>query len=36
MSNSDKNITIRPENNQAAQPSIVYTGFDNNPITLTV
>lgn len=36
MANSDKNITIRPETNAAAQPSVVYTGFDNNPITLTV
>ena len=36
MANSDKDIRISPNNNQAGQPSIEFTGFDNDPITLTV
>lgn len=36
MANSDKNISIRPETNTGSLPSITYTGFDNNPITLSV
>lgn len=36
MANADKNINIRPETNTGSLPSITYTGFDNNPITLSV
>jgi hypothetical protein len=36
MANSDKNITITPQRDAAGLPSIVYTGFDNNPITQNV
>lgn len=36
MANSDKNIRIRPETNTSSLPNITYTGFDNNPITLSV
>lgn len=36
MANSDKNIVITPNVNQAAQPNIVFTGFNASPITLRV
>ena len=36
MANSDKNITITPQRNASGLPSIVYTGFDNNPISQNV
>lgn len=36
MANSDKNINIRPETNTGNLPSITYTGFDNDPITVSV
>lgn len=36
MANTDKNITITPNKGSASQPNMVFTGFDNNPITLTV
>jgi len=36
MANSDKNIVITPQRNASGLPSIVYTGFDNDPITQNV
>jgi hypothetical protein len=36
MANSDKNILITPNIGQAAQPSIVFTGQGNDPISLRV
>lgn len=36
MANSDKNILISPNRGQAAQPSIVFTGQGNDPISLKV
>ena len=36
MANSDKNILITPQRNASGLPSIVYTGFDNDPITQNV
>jgi hypothetical protein len=36
MANSDKNIVITPNINQAAQPSVVFKGQGNVPITLKV
>lgn len=36
MANSDKNILITPNRGQVAQPSIVFTGEGNDPITLRV
>lgn len=36
MANSDKDIRIVPNNNTANQPNIEFTGFDNDPITLSV
>jgi hypothetical protein len=37
MAHSDKKIGIFPNtNNQNANPEIVFTGFDNKPITLEV
>lgn len=35
MANSDKNILITTNKNQAGDPSIVFTGGDNTPVTLT-
>lgn len=36
MANSDKNILITPNRGQAAVPSIVFTGQNNTPLTLSV
>jgi len=36
MANSEKKYTITPQRGAAGLPSIVYTGFDNNPITQNV
>jgi len=36
MANSDKNILITPNRSQVADPSIVFTGQNNTPLTLTV
>ena len=36
MANSDKNILISPNRAQTAQPSIVFTGQGNDPISLKV
>lgn len=36
MANSDKNIVITPNINQAAQPNVVFKGQGNVPITLRV
>jgi len=36
MANSDKNIVITPQRNAGGLPSIVFTGFDNDPITQNV
>ena len=36
MANSDKNILITTQRGAAGLPSIVYTGFDNDPITQNV
>ena len=36
MADSDKDILITPSTGLPADPSIVFTGFDNNPITLDV
>lgn len=36
MANSDKNILISPNRGQTAQPSIVFTGQGNDPISLRV
>lgn len=36
MANSDKNILISPNRGQTAQPSIVFTGQGNDPISLKV
>lgn len=36
MADSDKNILITPNRGQTAQPSIVFTGQGNDPITLKV
>ena len=36
MADSDKNIVITPNIGQTSDPSIVFTGGDNNPVTLTV
>jgi len=36
MANSDKNILITPNRGQTAQPSIVFTGQGNDPISLRV
>lgn len=36
MTNADKNILITPNIGQTAKPKIDFTGFDNEPMTLTV
>lgn len=36
MANSDKNIVITPNRGGATEPTIVFTGFNNSPITLRV
>ena len=36
MPNIDKDIVITPNKGQASEPSIVFTGFNNSPITLRV
>jgi hypothetical protein len=36
MADSDKNILITPNRGQAAVPSIVFTGQNNTPLTLSV
>jgi hypothetical protein len=36
MANSDKNIVITPNNGQAVEPQIVFTGGGNTPITMKV
>jgi len=36
MADSDKDILITPSTGLTTEPSIVFTGFDNNPITLDV
>jgi hypothetical protein len=36
VADSDKNIVITPNIGQTSDPSIVFTGGDNNPVTLTV
>jgi hypothetical protein len=36
MANSDKNIVITPNNGQALEPKIVFTGGGNTPITMNV
>ena len=36
MANSDKNILITPNRNQASEPEISFAGFDNQPINLRV
>lgn len=36
MANSDKNILITPNRNQASEPEISFAGFDNQPIRLRV
>lgn len=36
MPNSDKNIVITPNRGGATEPTIVFTGFNNSPITLRV
>jgi hypothetical protein len=36
MANSDKNILITPQTGQASDPTIVFTGGSNTPVTLTV
>ena len=36
MANSDKNILITPNRNQASEPEISFAGFDNQPISLRV
>lgn len=36
MANSDKNIVITPNNGSANLPSMVFTGFNNTPITMRV
>jgi hypothetical protein len=36
MANSDKNIVITPNNGQASEPQIVFTGFNNTPINMRV
>jgi hypothetical protein len=36
MADSDKNIHIHPKRGHTDQPYIEFTGYDNNPVTLTV
>lgn len=36
MANSDKNIRITPSTNTGNLPNVVYTGLNNNPITLNI
>jgi hypothetical protein len=36
MANSDKNIVITPNNGTASLPQMVFTGFNNTPITMRV
>jgi len=36
MADSDKNIIITPNRGQTSQPSIVFTGQGNDPITLRI